>query len=383
MTLPRNLGAFAPNVDTSGKLNVTGLNATGTPSASTVLKGDGSWATLVGPTGSAGPTGPTGANGANGATGPTGANGANGPTGPTGAGGSVGATGPTGANGNNGPTGPTGAASTVAGPTGATGPTGPSGEFNYFGSVQVGTTLITPDYPNQTLNFAAGSNVTLTANNTTKTITISSTGGTPTTLTWTENTSPGSNISITGISGASGSGQQLWVVVVGDPSMSSFNTSITSMGGPFTYVGTNNQGALYYSAPLPFSGMYIDINFSGYSGYAMATYWVTTTNVSNSTTAFGSSGTMTPVTFSGNNSYPYNAVVVFNSYNAILNFATTTITPSSGWESTGSYSHTLTAGNLTAATFLSSSAFTMSSVATFSFTNSSSTIFGYGSLSNS
>lgn len=411
MTLPRNLGAFAPNVDTSGKLNVTGISATGTPSASTVLKGDGSWSTLVGPTGptgasggagSVGPTGPTGAAGSNGAVGPTGptgaagTNGSVGPTGPTGAVGNAGPIGPTGSNGasgptgptgnagTNGPTGPTGAASTVAGPTGATGATGPAGTYNYFGSVYVGTTLITPDFPNQVLNFVAGSNVTLAGDNATKTITISSTGGVTPTLNWAENTTSGGDIFITGVSGLSGSGQRLWVVIVGDSSMTQSNTMTPYMAGAsFSYVGTNNQGALYYSAPLPISGSSINISFSGYSGYAMASYWVTTTNVSNGTDAFGSTGMMTPVLISGNTAYQYNVAVVFNSYNSSLNFATTTIPAPSGWSSTGSHSHSLTAGNLTAATFLCSTEFPNSGLASFAFSNSSSTMFGYGKLSNS
>jgi hypothetical protein len=45
MSIPRNLGAFADNVTSTGTLNVTGINATGTPSGSTVLAGNGSWIT--------------------------------------------------------------------------------------------------------------------------------------------------------------------------------------------------------------------------------------------------------------------------------------------------------------------------------------------------
>jgi hypothetical protein len=43
MSIPRNLGNFADNVNSSGLLNVTGINATGTPSSTTVLFGDGTW----------------------------------------------------------------------------------------------------------------------------------------------------------------------------------------------------------------------------------------------------------------------------------------------------------------------------------------------------
>jgi len=45
MSIPRNLGNFADNVNANGKVEVTGINATGTPSASTVLAGNGSWIT--------------------------------------------------------------------------------------------------------------------------------------------------------------------------------------------------------------------------------------------------------------------------------------------------------------------------------------------------
>jgi len=46
MSIPRNLGNFADNVTSSGTLNVTGINATGTPSGSTALLGDGTWGTV-------------------------------------------------------------------------------------------------------------------------------------------------------------------------------------------------------------------------------------------------------------------------------------------------------------------------------------------------
>jgi hypothetical protein len=45
MSIPRNLGNFADNVNVNGKVEVTGINATGTPSSTTVLAGNGSWVT--------------------------------------------------------------------------------------------------------------------------------------------------------------------------------------------------------------------------------------------------------------------------------------------------------------------------------------------------
>lgn len=55
MSIPRNLGNFADNVNTNGKVEVTGINATGTPSASTALLGNGTWGTVT--TAPAGSTG--------------------------------------------------------------------------------------------------------------------------------------------------------------------------------------------------------------------------------------------------------------------------------------------------------------------------------------
>jgi hypothetical protein len=43
MSIPRNLGNFADNVNVNGKVEVTGINATGTPSSTTALFGDGTW----------------------------------------------------------------------------------------------------------------------------------------------------------------------------------------------------------------------------------------------------------------------------------------------------------------------------------------------------
>jgi len=55
MSIPRNLGNFADNVNTNGKVEVTGINATGTPTASTALLGNGTWGTVT--TAPAGSTG--------------------------------------------------------------------------------------------------------------------------------------------------------------------------------------------------------------------------------------------------------------------------------------------------------------------------------------
>ena len=46
MSIPRNLGNFADNVNVNGKVEVTGINATGTPTGSTALFGNGTWGTL-------------------------------------------------------------------------------------------------------------------------------------------------------------------------------------------------------------------------------------------------------------------------------------------------------------------------------------------------
>jgi hypothetical protein len=47
MSIPRNLGNFADNVNVNGKVEVTGINATGTPTGSTALLGNGTWGTVT------------------------------------------------------------------------------------------------------------------------------------------------------------------------------------------------------------------------------------------------------------------------------------------------------------------------------------------------
>jgi hypothetical protein len=110
--------------------------ASGTASSSTYLRGDQTWATIAGGTGTTGATGPQGTAGVTGATGVVGVSGATGATGvvgisgATGATGVVGVSGATGVVGVSGATGATGVGTTgatgVAGVTGATGPAGSS-----------------------------------------------------------------------------------------------------------------------------------------------------------------------------------------------------------------------------------------------------------------
>ena len=47
MTQARNLSLFADNVSSSGTVAVAGINATGTPSSTTYLRGDATWATVA------------------------------------------------------------------------------------------------------------------------------------------------------------------------------------------------------------------------------------------------------------------------------------------------------------------------------------------------
>lgn len=98
--------------------------------ASTFLRGDGTWVSSTGPQG---PTGPAGATGPQGPAGATGDIGPQGPTGPTGA---------TGAQGPAGPQGPTG----PAGATGATGATGPAGSISSLanGNILIGNASDVP-----------------------------------------------------------------------------------------------------------------------------------------------------------------------------------------------------------------------------------------------
>lgn len=48
MTQAANLAASGANMNSTGKLNVAGINATGTPSSTTYLRGDGAWSTVSG-----------------------------------------------------------------------------------------------------------------------------------------------------------------------------------------------------------------------------------------------------------------------------------------------------------------------------------------------
>ncbi|MBS0656564.1 MAG: hypothetical protein JSR46_12365, partial [Verrucomicrobia bacterium] len=135
-----------------------------------------------------GNTGATGATGPTGGTGNTGATGVTGPTGAQGATGATGATGPTGATGNTGATGATGATG-ITGNTGATGATGPTGAQGATGAT--GVTGPTGAITNNLVSY-------YTANN-----------ESPTPISWqlttpisfaTENTSVGSNVTVTGSS---------------------------------------------------------------------------------------------------------------------------------------------------------------------------------------
>jgi len=55
MAIPRNLANLAPNLASTGKLNIAGINATGTPTSTTALLGNGTWGTVA--------TSPAGSNG--------------------------------------------------------------------------------------------------------------------------------------------------------------------------------------------------------------------------------------------------------------------------------------------------------------------------------
>jgi hypothetical protein len=110
--------------------------------ASTFLRGDGTWVSSTGPqgptgpAGATGPQGPAGATGAQGPAGATGDTGPQGPAGPTGAQGPAGPQGPTGPAGATGLTGATGPQGPIGltGATGATGPTGPTGATGATGA---------------------------------------------------------------------------------------------------------------------------------------------------------------------------------------------------------------------------------------------------------
>ena len=125
----------------------------------------------IGLTGSTGPTGPTGVTGSVGQTGPTGDTGATGTTGPTGF---IGPTGHTGATGNTGATGVMG----VTGPTGIAGQNGITGGLTFFFDTAGGT--------------ISGASPTPVSG----TLPIIPTQSAQTTITYTNGSSPVSNIQI-------------------------------------------------------------------------------------------------------------------------------------------------------------------------------------------
>lgn len=134
------------------KAEIADIEATGTPSSTNYLRGDGTWGVPSGGgEGATGPQGPIGATGATGATGPQGASGADGATGAT-------------------------------GPQGATGPGGASTWGSISGDISDQTDLQTEleekanlsDVPAQ-FNPIEGSNITLSG--TYPDITFSSSGG--------------------------------------------------------------------------------------------------------------------------------------------------------------------------------------------------------------
>jgi hypothetical protein len=101
------------------KIKVADINATGTPSSSTFLRGDNTWSTGV--SGTNGTSGTSGINGTSGVSGTSGVNGANGTSGVNGANGTSGVSGTSGVNGANGTSGTSGA-------SGASGTSGTSGQ---------------------------------------------------------------------------------------------------------------------------------------------------------------------------------------------------------------------------------------------------------------
>jgi hypothetical protein len=188
--------------------------------------------------------------------------------------------------------------------------------------------------------LTAGTNVTIT--NSSGGITIASSGGGGSSITWSANTSPGGSInSITTPAGYSTSGNKLVVVIVGSM-LNSFNCTVTSGSATFNSVSSPGQNTAVFATDTGFSpASLINISFTSFSDFAMAYVYITSGNVSNMISATGSSTSST----SGPVSYPspnqLNPRIIGVSISGV-NFATAASTATGGgptWASGSGFNH--------------------------------------------
>ena len=117
-----------------------------------------------------------------------------------------------------------------------------------------------------TLYLLAGTNVTITANSSSKGIMISSTGGAATGITWSTNTSPSGSITVTNPAGYATSGSTMVIVVVG---LSVSSSSASSGSGSFSTAASVGQNTrVFYTYTT--SSLGTTTTISSITGYAMA-----------------------------------------------------------------------------------------------------------------
>jgi len=211
-------------------------------------------------------------------------------------------------------------------------------------------------------------------------------GGSASNLAWTNGAYATSSINLTAPAGVTTSGQQLWVAIIGSNLSSGnissvtcngYSLSLSSSGGP----DSGGTGMVLYKVNTgsQFTTS-VSVNFTGYSGYAMATCWVTTTNTTNMGSAMVSTNSSSSPMLSYNPTYNKGGKVFFFSTNPSLNMTTAISTPPSGWTSIGTNQHTNSSA-LTVAAF--SAPEPWSSNATFTVTNPGAYTYGYAYTYNS
>ena len=248
----------------------------------------------------------------------------------------------------------------------------PSAGFNQL--TVGGTTLYASSYSGA-FSLVAGSNVTLS--NSGSAITINSTGGSSSGITWATNTTTGGSISGTTPTGYSTSGNRLIVVVVGSGLMSG-SVSVSSGSASFSNT-TGNTGIVIYSTTTGASpGSTYTVTFTAFSGYAMAYAYVTTGNSSNTVGSSISSTSATSIGLSNPASYTLNPRIIAVSTSSNLNLSTAASTASGGgptWATGSGFVHPLSTNSLSAAVWVGTGSWT--TTATPTVTANASSVFWY------
>jgi hypothetical protein len=211
------------------------------------------------------------------------------------------------------------------------------------------------------------------------------TGGGGGAVTWTYGNYAASTLTLTAPSGVTTSGNKLFVVIVGSGLSSSNISQVTCNGYMMNFESSGGpdggSGMVIYSISTGSSlSTTVSISLSGYGNYAMATCWVTTSNVSNSSSAFITSTSSSSASAPSNFSYSKGpGKVIFMSSSVSLNVATAVTAPPD-WTSSGTGQHT-TFSSLTASVFTAPDPWT--STAFFSVNNPGMYQYGFAVTYNS